>query len=101
MANISLNLAVKKVSSKLCVDQQTVEMVYKSYWGFIKNHISGIDLQSITEEELANTITNFNIPYIGKLYVTYDKIQKHKNQTKFYQNVKAKKNKTNRKPDTD
>ena len=47
-------------------------------------------------EELKSIDTNFNIPFIGKLYVDYETIQKYNRQLKFYQNVKCKKNKANR-----
>lgn len=45
----------------------------------------------MTEEEFRKATTNFNIPYIGKLYVSYDKIEKYKRQLKNYQNVRTKK----------
>lgn len=100
MRNNSLNWALLQASRKLSVNLKIIEAVYKSYWKFIKTHASNLSIDTISEEELASTITNFNIPYIGKLYVSYDKIQKHRNQLKYYKtHVKAKENKTNRKSD--
>ncbi len=94
--NNSLNLALKKTARKLCVDIKLVENVYKSYWCFIKEHIASLPLREMTEEEFNDTVSNFNLPYIGKLYVDYDKIERYKRQLKFYQDVKSKGNKTNR-----
>lgn len=97
MRNNSLNLALQQTSRKLSVNQKIVEAVYKSYWKFIKEHISSLSIDTMSEEELASTITNFNIPYIGKLYVSYDKVQRYRNQLNYYKtNVRAKRNKTNR-----
>ena len=97
MRNNSLNLALQQTSRKLSVNQMIVKAVYKSYWKFIKEHISSLSIDTMNEEELASTVTNFNIPYIGKLYVSYDKVQRHRNQLNYYKtNVRAKRNKTNR-----
>ena len=98
--NHSLNWALKKTSRELCVDYDTVLMVYRSYWGFIRNTIESLPLKTMTQEEVSNTKTNFNIPYIGKFYVKYDKINKYKRQLKYYQDVKAKENKANRNTDS-
>ena len=54
----------------------------------------------MSEDEFDHTNTNFNIPYIGKLYTDYDKIKKYNNQLNYYRNVKAKKNQANRQSST-
>lgn len=88
------------MSRELSVDHKLVEAVYKSYWKFIKEKAGSLQLTEMSEEDLDFEDTNFNIPYIGKLYVGYNKIRKYHNQLNYYQNVKAKKDKTNRKSDT-
>ena len=55
-----------------------------------------LPLKEITEEEAKHLITNFNIPYVGKLHVDYTKIHKYNNQLKFYQNVKNQENQASR-----
>ena len=90
--NNPLRQAVLKTSRKLSVDKKLVELVYRSYWGFIKDHISSMTLRDMTQEEFESVDTNFNIPHIGKLYVENDKLERYKRQLKFYQDVKAKKN---------
>jgi hypothetical protein len=73
-----------------------VEAVYKSYWYFIKEHISSLPLRDLTEEEYNSTISNINLPFIGKLYVNYGKLAKYHEERKLYKDVKAKENKANR-----
>lgn len=90
MNNNSLNLALRQTARNLSIPHDLVEKIYRSYWSFIKHTASGLPLKDGVEEELS-VPTNFNIPYIGKLYVDYDKIRKYNNQLKFYQNVKSKK----------
>ena len=87
-----LNSVLKQVSRELCVDLKTVEVIYKSYWRFIRDCCASCNLVEITKEEYESTDMNFNIPYIGKLYVDYDKVQKRKNHLKYVRdNVKTKK----------
>ena len=99
--NSTLNLAIQKVSRKLSVDQKLVEAVYRSYWLFIKTQISSDSLKEISEEEFDSLTTNFNLPYLGKLYVEYYKIEKYKRQRKYLEEyVKAKENKADRQSGT-
>lgn len=95
--NNTLNLALRKAARNLNIDNRIVEQVYKSYWNFIRNHISNLPLRELTKEEFDSTVSNFNLPSIGKLYADYNKIERYRRQLKFYQDVKIKKNKTNRK----
>ena len=95
--NNTLNLALRKAARNLNIDNRIVEQVYKSYWNFIRNYISNLPLRELTKEEFDSTVSNFNLPSIGKLYADYNKIERYRRQLKFYQDVKVKKNKTNRK----
>ena len=96
--NNTLNLAIKKVSRNLSVDQKLVEAVYKSYWLFIKEHISSLPLRDLTQEEYESTVSNINLPYLGKLYVDYNKLAKYHEERKLYKDVKAKESEANRLP---
>ena len=93
--NSTLNLALKKVARNLSVDQKLVESVYKSYWFFIKEHISSLPLRELSKEEYNSTVSNINLPYLGKLYVDYNKLEKYHKERNLYKNVKAKENKAN------
>lgn len=90
--NSVLNSVIKKTAYELGVSDKLVKAIYKSYWLFIKTQITSNNLKNISYEEFEAVNTNFNIPYIGKLYVKYDKVEKHKRQLKFYRDVKYKKN---------
>ena len=94
--NSILNSAIGQASRNLSVDRKLVEAVYKSYWRFIKEHVSSYTLKEMSQEEFDETVTNFNIPYLGKLYVKSDKLEKYNNQLNYYKNVKAKKNQADR-----
>ena len=96
--NNSLNIALTKVARKLSVDPKIVDSVYRSYWKFIKEHISSMTLEDMTQEEFDSVDTNFSLPYIGKLYVDYEKIIRYNNYKKYIENVKAEKSKANRMP---
>lgn len=69
-------------------------LIYKSYWKFIKDTIHGLDLENMSEEDFKDTATNFNIPRIGKLHTSYEKVQKYNRKIKYLnQNAKDKGNK--------
>lgn len=93
--NNSVNQAVKQVARKLSVDQKLVEQVYRSYWRFIKEHISSLNLRNIDKKEFDSIVTNFNIPYIGKLYAGYGRVEKYKKQFKKKRNDKVEENQAN------
>lgn len=94
--NAFLNSVVKKIARKYSIKPELALLIYKSYWNFIKSSISSLPLEEMTEADFETTPTNFNIPYIGKLYTSHEKIIKHKNQLKYYkENVRTKKGTTN------
>lgn len=92
MNNHSLNSALRQTARSLSIPQKEVESIYKSYWSFIKEYASNLPLKGMNQEEFDSTVTNFNVPYIGKLFVEFEKVKKYNNQLKFYQDVKAKEN---------
>ncbi len=94
--NNTLNLALRKVARELCVDQKLVEQVYKSYWLFIKKHVSSLPLRDLSQEEYDSTISNINLPFLGKLYVDYNKLAKYHEQRKLYRDVKTEESEANR-----
>ena len=100
MNSNALSLALKQASRQLSVDPRLVEDVYRSYWKFIKEHVESMYMKQMTKDKFETLTTNFNIPYIGKLYADYDKIDKYNRQLKFYKDVKAKKNQADRHKDS-
>ena len=66
---------VGKVSRELNLPKEVVDKTYKAYWLFIKNHIQSLPLkENLNEEDFAKLRTNFNIPSLGKLCVTWDRL---------------------------
>lgn len=88
--NNTLNLAIKKTAREFSVDPKLIENIYKSYWLFIKKRISNLSLEDMNQETFDSTTSNFNLPFIGKLYVNYDKIEKYRRQLKYFKNVRTK-----------
>lgn len=51
-------------------------------------------MKTMPKEEFDSVDKNFNIPYIGKLYADWDKVEKYRRKLNYNRNVKAKKNQT-------
>lgn len=67
--------AIKQVSIELGLPPQVVKEAYESYWAFIRNNIKALPLkEDLSKEEFDKLRTNFNIPSIGKLSCTYDRM---------------------------
>lgn len=66
---------IKQVSIELGLPPQVVKEAYESYWTFIRNNIKALPLkEDLSKEEFDKLRTNFNIPSIGKLSCTYDRM---------------------------
>ena len=67
--------AIKQVSIELGLPPQVVKEAYESLWTFIRNNIKALPLkEDLSKEEFDKLRTNFNIPSIGKLSCTYDRM---------------------------
>lgn len=67
--------AIKQVSIELGLPPQVVKEAYESYWTFIRNNIKALPLKAdLSKEEFDKLRTNFNVPSIGKLSCTYDRM---------------------------
>ena len=75
-----------QVSNKLNLSKDFVDKVYKSYWLSIKEHIQSLPLKDTKDEAIFNNLKiNINIPSIGKLYTTQERIQNIKeNYNKYH-----------------
>lgn len=63
-----------KVSDELNIPVEVVKAAYRSYWEFIRQTIKSLPLkEDINEEEFSKLRTNFNIPSLGKLCVTWNR----------------------------
>ncbi len=88
---------VIKVSKELGLPPEVVDKVYKSYWMFVKQTMQALPLkEELTPEDFKKLKTNFNIPSLGKLSCTYDRMSRVKEKFKYIKkfrerNVKYKK----------
>lgn len=80
---------IEQVSTKHNLPKEVVLVAYRSYWEFIKQTIQELNFKDITEEEFNNMRTNFNIPSIGKLYVTWDKLINVQKRREYLQKIKG------------
>lgn len=83
---------IGKVSKELNIPKEVVDAAYKSYWDFIKQTIQSLPLKDdIDEEEFAKLRTNFNIPSLGKLTCTFDRMMGVKKRFKYIRQIREKK----------
>lgn len=67
--------AIKQVAEELKIPAQVVKEAYESYWTFVRNSIKALPLKdSLSKEEFNELRTNFNVPSIGKLSCTYERM---------------------------
>lgn len=82
---------IGKVASELNIPEEVVDKAYKSYWKFIKQTIQSLPLKDdISEEEFTKLRTNFNIPSLGKLTCTYDRMVGVKKRFKYIKQIREK-----------
>ena len=83
---------IGKVSQELGLSIEIVDKTYESYWKFIRQTIQSLPLKDdISEEEFAKLKTNFNIPSLGKLTCTHDRMLGMKKRLKFIKQIREKK----------
>ena len=80
---------IDKVSQELGIPSEVVNAAYKSYWKFIKQTIQSLPLKdNLSEEEFAKLKTNFNVPSLGKLTCTFDRMEGVKKRYKYIKKLK-------------
>lgn len=80
---------IGKVSQEMDIPLEVVDTAYKSYWKFIKQAIQSLPLKDdISEEEFAKLRTNFNIPSLGKLTCTFDRMMGVKKKFKYIKRLR-------------
>ena len=80
---------IGKVSQEMGLPPEVVDTAYKSYWKFIKQTIQSLPLKDdISEEDFTKLRTNFNIPSLGKLTCTFDRMEGVKKRYKYIKKLK-------------
>lgn len=84
---------ISKVSEELNLPKEVVDKTYKAFWLFINKTIKSLPLkENLNERDFAKLRTNFNIPSLGKLTCTYDRMLGIKKRFEFIKQLKEKKN---------
>ena len=80
---------IGKVSQEMGLPPEVVDTAYKSYWKFIKQTIQSLPLKDdISEEDFTKLRTNFNIPSLGKLTCTFDRVVGVKKRFKYIKRLR-------------
>ena len=80
---------IGKVSQEMNIPLEVVDAAYKSYWKFIKQTIQSLPLKDdISEEDFIKLRTNFNIPSLGKLTCTFDRMVGVKKRFKYIKRLR-------------
>lgn len=85
----SLDLAISGASKELELPSELVEKVYKAYWLAIKQIVQSAPLkEDLTKEQFSELRTNINVPSLGKLHSSYERVQGVKKRFKYLQQIK-------------
>lgn len=85
---MSLEEMIEEVSRNLNIPKEVVGAAYMSFWDYIRESIQALPLkEDLTEEEFNKLKCNFNIPSIGKLYVTYSRYRALKDRVKYFKAI--------------
>ena len=78
------------VSRNLDILPDVIEKVYKAYWSFIKETIQALPLKdNLSEEEFSTLKTNFNVPSLGKLCVTWNRFVRCKKRYELIKKLRS------------
>lgn len=81
---------IARLAFQLGISKDSVVKIYKYFWRYIKETIESLPLsKDLSEEEFSRLRTNFAIPYIGKLYCTYNDYKGTKERYAKHKNDKA------------
>lgn len=80
---------IKQLSQELNLPEDVIVKTYKAFWKFIRASIEQLPLKDVkTEEDFCKLKTNFNIPSLGKLNCTWDKVQRQITRRKYVKTIK-------------
>ena len=80
---------LKEVSIELNIPVEVVKEAYESYWLFIRQSIVALPLkQDLSLDDFNKLKSNFNIPSLGKLSCTYDRMLGVKERFKYINKIR-------------
>ena len=86
----------EKIANNNNVPTQMVKDIYESMFKFISDRVREVDgISEKTEEDFKKLRLSFNVPLLGKFYITHDSVQRIKKHKQYYnEHVKNQENKT-------
>ena len=82
---------LRKVAIELNLPVEVVRWAYESHWAFVKETITSLPLKgSLNEEDFSKLRTNFNIPSLGKLSCTYERMLGVKKRFEYIKRIREK-----------
>lgn len=82
---------LKKVAIELNLQVEVVKLAYESHWTFVRETITSLPLKdSLNEEDFSKLRTNFNIPSLGKLTCTYERMLRVKKGFEYIKRMREK-----------
>lgn len=89
----SKNKIFKRVSQETLIPEEVIALCYKKEWEFIRNTIKDLPLkdENLKEDSFKELRTNFNLPGLGKLYTTYDKVSRLRRKIEILNKLKENK----------
>lgn len=82
---------LKKVAIELNLPVEVVKLAYESHWAFVRETITSLPLkESLNEEDFSKLRTNFNIPSLGKLTCTYERMLGVKKKLEYTKRIREK-----------
>lgn len=83
-----LDQIYKKIAEELNLDIEVVKAAYQSQWLFIREKIEELPINiEMSEEEFNSLRASFNIPSLGKMFTSFDKIQKNKRRIEYLKQI--------------
>lgn len=96
----TLELAISGAAHELGLPSELVEKVYRAYWLAIKQVVQALPLkEDLTEEDFSQLRASVNVPSLGKLYSSYNRVSGVKRRFKYLQQIKN--NAQNKETETD
>lgn len=87
-----LNNDLKKIIRLVAIEtnqpEAKVEVIYRTYWKFIRDSFEQLNIESINnKEEFDKLKTSINLPSLGKMCITWEKIEKYRKRKLYLDNM--------------
>lgn len=70
----------KPIADKYGISEDEVKNIYRYTFEFIHNTASSFDFSTLTDDEIDQLKTSFQLPGLGKLYLDRKKLNKYREQ---------------------